>query len=92
MAVIRARGIETPDCDPGWACRSLHESSGSRATNPARVTQSKEGHMRARERLLATTMFVLAAIGFWGCNTVEGVGEDVESVGEEIEEEAEERS
>jgi predicted small secreted protein len=28
--------------------------------------------------------------GITGCNTIEGVGEDVEAVGEEIEEEAEE--
>jgi predicted small secreted protein len=36
------------------------------------------------------TLAVLAGAGLAGCNTMEGVGEDMEQAGEAIEEEAEE--
>jgi predicted small secreted protein len=34
--------------------------------------------------------FVIASFGLTGCNTIEGMGEDIETAGQEIEQEAQE--
>jgi predicted small secreted protein len=43
---------------------------------------------RMRKILVGLVLLTLAAFSFTGCNTVEGMGQDIESGGERIEEAA----
>lgn len=42
-------------------------------------------------RIKSSLLIVLFTLGLGGCNTIEGMGEDLEAVGEEVDQEAEEQ-
>jgi predicted small secreted protein len=56
----------------------------SRNLDIASMTHARWKHARAAALLVAVTLSALAFVALAGCNTTQGVGEDIESLGDGI--------